>query len=180
MTIPNFITLVRLALVPVMGYLLIAGEYVIALIVFLAAALSDLLDGFIARRFNLTSSLGATLDPIADKLAMFVATVLLAYQGLLPLWLAVAIVVRDIVIVGGVLAYQAVIGEIEMKPTFLSKVNTFIEFTVLLLVMATAENWPTARAALTPVFIVVFATVVASGLQYVWIGTRRAAQEMRR
>ena len=180
MTIPNVITLLRLALVPVMAYFLIAGEYGMALIVFLAAALSDFLDGFIARRFALTSSLGATLDPIADKLAMFAATVLLAVDGLLPLWLAIAIVVRDIVIVGGVIAYRTAIGTVEMKPTWLSKVNTFIEFTVLLIVMATAEDWLDVRIALTPIFVIVFATVVASGIQYVWIGGRKAAQEMRR
>ena len=180
MTIPNVITLVRLALVPVMAYLLIAGEYGIALVVFLTVALSDLLDGFIARRFGLTSTLGATLDPIADKLSMFIATVLLAFHGLLPIWLAAAIVLRDIAIVGGVLAYRARFGKLEMKPTFLSKVNTFIEFTVLLIVMATAAGAFDARAVLPAIFAVVFATVVASGLQYVWIGARKAAAEMRR
>src|SRR5438105_14409317 len=88
MTIPNFITLIRLALVPVMGYFLLVGEYGVALIVFLAAAISDLLDGFIARTFDSTSRLGAALDPIADKLNMFVATLLLAISNLVPLCLA--------------------------------------------------------------------------------------------
>ena len=179
MTVPNVITLVRLALVPVLGYFLLAAEYGLALTVFLAAALSDLLDGFIARRFGLTSTLGATLDPIADKLAMFVATVLLAWQGLMPLWLAVAMVLRDVVIVGGVLAYRALIGEIEMKPTYLSKVNTSLEFAVLLVVMASAAGWIDARG-LPATFVVVFATVVASGIQYVWIGSRKAVAAGRR
>jgi len=180
MTLPNVITLVRLALVPVMGYLLLSAEYSVALVVFLAAAVSDLLDGLIARRFGLTSSFGATLDPIADKLSMFVATVLLAWQGLVPLWLAIAIVLRDVVIVGGVIAYRSMIGALEMKPTYLSKVNTFIEFTVLLVVMATAAAWIDAGAALPAVFIVVFLTVAASGTQYVWLGVRMAMQARRR
>ena len=180
MTIPNLITLVRLALVPVMAYFLLADEYGIALIVFLAAAVSDLLDGFIARHWNLTSSLGATLDPIADKLAMFTATVLLAYLGLLPLWLAVAIVLRDVVIIGGALAYRAAVGHIEITPTFLSKVNTFIEFTVLLVVMANAAGWIEVHGVLPVAFVIVFATVIASGTQYVWVWGRKAAQESRR
>lgn len=180
MTLPNVITLVRLALVPVMGYLLLTAEYSIALVVFLAAAVSDLLDGLIARRFGLTSSVGATLDPIADKLSMFVATVFLAWQGLVPLWLAAAIVLRDFAIVGGVIAYRAMIGKLEMKPTYLSKVNTFIEFTALLIVMATAAGWIDARPALPAVFAVVFVTVAASAVQYMWIGARKAAQERRR
>jgi cardiolipin synthase (CMP-forming) len=180
MTIPNFITLVRLALVPVMGYFLVIGEYAIALVVFLGAALSDLLDGFIARTFHSTSRLGATLDPIADKLNMFVATVLLAIAKLIPLWLAVAIITRDVIIVAGALAYRAVLGHVEMKPTFLSKLNTFIEFGVLLLVMATAAGWFSIGAWLPVVFTIVFATVIASGMQYVWVWGRKAVQESRR
>ena len=180
MTIPNFITLVRLALVPVMGYFLVMGEYGIALLVFLAAAASDFLDGFIARTFQSVSRLGATLDPIADKLSMFVATVLLALAKLIPLWLAVAIVARDVVIVAGALAYRAVLGHVEMEPTFLSKLNTTLEFGVLLLVMATAAGWVDIGAWLAVVFTITFATVLASGAQYVWVWGRKALRESRR
>ena len=179
MTIPNLITLVRLALVPVMGYFLLAGQYGIAVMVFLAAAISDLLDGFIARRFHATSKLGATLDPVADKLNMFAATVLLALVSLLPLWLAVAIVARDVIIVAGALAYRALVGRIEMTPTFLSKLNTALEFGVLLLVMAKGAEWIDTGAWLPVVFTIVFATVLASGLQYVWVWGRKAVQERR-
>lgn len=175
LNIPNAITFLRLALVPVMAWYLVEGRYGPALAVFLAAALSDLLDGFIARRFDLTSTLGAALDPVADKLNMFVATVLLASQGLLPMWLAVAIVMRDVVIVLGALAYRYAIGRVAMAPTLLSKVNTFIEFGVLLVVMAGAAEWFDASAWLPAVFAVVFVTVVASGAQYVWIWGRKAA-----
>src|SRR5687768_1845084 len=167
--VPNLITLVRLALVPVIAYLLWRGEYGYALIVFLSAAISDFLDGVIARTFDQRSALGAALDPIADKLNMFVATVALAWQGLLPLWLAVAIVLRDIVIVSGALAYRAAIGKIEIAPTMLSKVNTFIEFGVLLTVMANAAMWIDAAGWLPAIFVLVFVTVVASGAQYVWV-----------
>src|SRR4029453_6108014 len=104
--IPNAITLLRLSLVPIMAYYAAAAAYTIALPIFLIAALSDLADGFIARRLKVVSKVGALLDPIADKLNMFVATVVLALQDLIPIWLAAAIIGRDIVIVVGALGYR--------------------------------------------------------------------------
>jgi len=175
LTVPNAITFLRLGLVPLTAYLLWQGIYGLALIVFLSAAVSDLLDGIIARTFHQSSALGAALDPVADKLNMFVATVVLAWHALLPLWLAVAIVLRDVVIVAGALAYRAAIGRVEFAPTMLSKVNTFIEFAVLLLVMGNAAGWFDADSVLHPLFILVFATVVASGSQYVWVWGWKAA-----
>ena len=180
LSIPNLITLVRLALVPLMGYFLLGGEHGLALIVFLAAAVTDLLDGFIARHFELASALGATLDPIADKLNMFVATVLLAWEGLLPMWLAIAIVLRDVVIVAGALAYRFTLGHVEIAPTMLSKVNTFIEFAVLLVVMASAARWIEIDRWLPAAFLLVFATVIASGVQYVWVWGWKAVRDSRR
>lgn len=177
--VPNIITLVRLALVPVMAYYLAAGSYAIALPIFLFAALSDLADGYIARRFKLVSTLGAMLDPIADKLNMLVATVLLAWQGLMPTWLAIAIVARDIVIVLGALAYRMVVGQVDIAPTWLSKGNTFIEFTVLLLVIAAAAGWIDTGVWMPAAFAIAFMTVVASGAQYVWVWGRKALAESR-
>jgi len=179
LNVPNVITLIRLGLVPAMAYYLVDEAYQIALPIFLAAALSDLADGYIARRFKLVSTFGATLDPIADKLSMLVATVLLAWQTLLPLWLAVAIVARDVIIVVGAIAFLLARGHLRIAPTRLSKVNTFIEFAVLLLVMAAAANWIETGAWMPTLFLVVFITVVASGVQYVWLWGRKAVIERR-
>ena len=178
--LPNLITLARLGLIPVFGYYAVREEYAVAVPIFLAAALSDFIDGYLAREWKLVSRFGAALDPVADKLIMLVATVLLAVQGLIPLWLAVAIVGRDVVIVAGVLAYRLLRGDLDIKPTRLSKANTFIEFGVLLAIMAAAAGWIDARAWLAPLFVVVFVTVVASGVQYVWIGSRMALAGRRR
>ncbi|MGZ8198401.1 MAG: CDP-alcohol phosphatidyltransferase family protein [Burkholderiales bacterium] len=179
LNIPNLITFLRLALLPVMGWFLAAGDYGLALLLFLAAALSDLLDGFIARTFDQSSVLGATLDPIADKLNMFVTTVLLAWHGLLPLWLAIAVVLRDVVIVVGAIAYRVSLGHLEIAPTLMSKANTFLEFTVLLLVMAQAAEWIPGGGWMAALFMLTFATVAASGAQYVWIWGRKAARDRR-
>jgi len=177
--LPNLITLVRLALVPALAYALLSHAYHVALPLFLAAALSDTADGYIARRYHATSRLGATLDPIADKLNMLVATLALAWQELVPLWLAGAIVLRDVVIVTGALAYRATVGHLEIAPTWLSKINTVIEFTLLLVVMAGATGWIDVRGWIGAAFVLAGATVIASGVQYVWLWGRKAWREVR-
>jgi cardiolipin synthase len=173
--VPNAITVVRGVLIPVIGALLVEQRYIAALWTLLVSALSDLVDGQIARRFNARTRFGAIADPVADKLTMLTVTLVLAWQGLLPLWLAAAIVVRDIVIVGGAVAYHRMIGPVEMSPTWLSKLNTVLEFTVLAAVLGDAAGLVEMGAQLPALFAVVFATVVASGVQYVWIWGRRAA-----
>ena len=88
--------------------------------------------------------------------------------------------IRDLIIVTGAIAYRAALGHVEIAPTMLSKVNTFIEFAVLLLVMANAAGWADVERALRPLFVLVFATVLASGVQYVWVWGWKAAADSRR
>ena len=172
--LPNLITLLRLLLVPITAYCVATGAYATATIVFLVAALSDFADGYIARRFSIESRLGALLDPIADKLNMFVATALLAWEGLVPLWLGAAIIGRDIAIVLGAMAWRLARGELTVKPTYLSKANTVLEFAVLVLVMAVAAQWIASGVWLDTMFAIVLATVIASGAQYAWLWGRAA------
>jgi cardiolipin synthase len=174
--IPNAITVVRGLLIPVIGGLLVEERYGEATWAFLASAISDLLDGQIARRYNARTRFGAIADPVADKLTMLTVTLVLAAFGLLPLWLAVAIVARDVVIVGGALMYQRLIGPIEMRPTWLSKLNTALEFAMLAAVMVDAARWVDLDAALPSLFALVAVTVAGSGLQYVWTWGRRALE----
>lgn len=179
-TLPNIITIGRVLLIPVVAFLLLDHDYTLAFAVFVAAAVGDWVDGFIARRFNQMSQLGAVLDPVADKMTMMIVAILMAAQGLLPIWLAVVIVMRDAVIVAGAVAYRFVVGRIEMAPTRLSKANTFLEFGVISLVMAQAAQLVEADAWLMPLFILVFASVLVSGAHYVWIWRRKAVEEGRR
>ncbi len=172
--LPNLITLLRLGLVPVVAVAIAQGAFTAALAAFLAAAVSDLADGWIARRFGLTSRLGALLDPIADKLSMFVATVALAWHGLVPAWLAAAVVGRDVVIVSGAAAYRLVHGDLEIAPTRLSKANTAVEFAVLLLALCSGAGWIDGGRWLPALFVLALVTVVASGVQYVWRWSRKA------
>ena len=169
LNVPNLITIVRLALVPLMAWCALTGAYPAAAAIFLIAALSDLADGFIARHYKMVSRLGALLDPIADKLNMFVATIVLAWQDLLPIWLAVAIVARDVAIVFGIVVYRLLGKKLEMKPSRLSKLNTFMEFAVLTLVFASAARWIDIDAWLPLLFGVVLVTVIASAADYTWV-----------
>ena len=172
--LPNILTVLRLALVPVIAGAMLRHAYGVALVVFLASALTDLADGYIARRYGLTTRLGALLDPVADKLNMFCVTVILAVQAWLPWWLAGAIVLRDVVIVTGAIAYRRRHGALRVRPTRLSKLNTVLEFGLLLGVLAVAAGALPQGPWLAAAFGVVTATVVASGAQYVWLGSHGA------
>src|SRR5690348_926103 len=103
MTLPNLITLARICLVPIIIGCVISGAWPAAFWLFLAAGLSDGLDGFIAKRFNQRSELGAILDPLADKALLVSLTIALALSAALPAWLAILIVFRDIMIIAGIL-----------------------------------------------------------------------------
>lgn len=172
--VPNALTLLRLLLIPVQWVLLVEHRYAAALALFAVSALSDVADGFIARRWNARTRFGEIADPAADKLTMLVVTLTLAAQGWLPVWLAGAIVVRDVVIAGGAVAYHFVVGRYDMAPTLLSKLNTGVEFLVLALVLAGAAGAFDAGVARPALYALLTATVVASGVQYVWVWGRRA------
>lgn len=172
--LPNAITVVRALLIPVIGGLLASERYVAAFWTLLLSAASDFVDGRIARRFNARTRFGAIADPLADKLTMLTVTALLAWQGLLPLWLAGAIILRDVLIVGGALAYHRLIGAVDVVPTQLSRVNTALEFTALAAVIAAAAQLVDLDGILPWLLVAVCVTVIASGTQYVWIWSRRA------
>lgn len=177
--LPNAITILRVLLIPVLAWLLMERNYAGAFACFVAAAVSDFADGVIARRFQLVTEFGARLDPVADKLTMLVATVMLAVLGLVPEWLAAAIVLRDVVIVSGAVAYHMVVGRVDIAPTWLSKLNTALEFAVLTLVLAGAASAADFGAVMPWAFMLVFVTVVASGVQYVWVWGRKARAHAR-
>jgi cardiolipin synthase len=172
--VPNALTLLRFLLIPVLVVALSQRSYGATVAVFFVSALSDFADGVIARRWNARTRFGAIADPLADKLTMLTVTLTLAVQGLLPLWLVAAIVVRDAVIVGGGLAYHYMVGRYDMAPTLLSKLNTALSFLTLAAVLGSAAGIAGASAAMPALFALLMATILASGTQYVWVWGRRA------
>lgn len=177
--LPNAITGLRFLLIPFLVLLLLQQRYSAAFWLFALSAASDLADGLIARHWNLRTRWGAIADPLADKLTMLSVTVALAGQHLIPLWLAVAIVLRDAVIVGGGVAYHFLVGRYDIAPSLLSKANTVLEFLVLAAVLANAAGLLAAGGALPVLFAALGATVIASGAHYVWVWGRKAAMERR-
>ncbi|WP_173931323.1 CDP-alcohol phosphatidyltransferase family protein [Chelativorans sp. Marseille-P2723] len=137
MTIPNFITLLRFLLVPGVVFALLSAEVKWAFAGFVAAAVSDGVDGFIARQFNQQSELGAYLDPVADKLLLVCVFVVLGFMNHLPLWLVIAAVSRDALIVGGVVLSTIVGNPVPMKPLLVSKANTLVQLLLAAFVLAT-------------------------------------------
>ncbi|MFN0263308.1 CDP-alcohol phosphatidyltransferase family protein [Tepidamorphus sp. 3E244] len=136
MTIPNFITILRLAAVPLVVYATIQGWYLFSFIVFVCAAISDALDGYIAKRFDQSSELGAYLDPVADK-ALFVSLfVTLAAQELVPVWLAVLVVSRDAFIVTGIGVAALMDRPMPIDPLHISRANTAAQGALIALVLA--------------------------------------------
>lgn len=136
MTIPNLITLGRLLLVPLVIYALLTGQHGLAFAGFLIAGVSDGVDGFIARHFNQRSELGAYLDPLADKLLLVSVFIVLGYLGLLPLWLVIAAVSRDGLIVIAVILSMLMGKPVEMRPLMVSKVNTAVQIALAALILA--------------------------------------------
>jgi cardiolipin synthase len=175
--LPNSITGMRLMGVPATIWFLLEDQWVVATWIFLVAALSDGLDGYIARKFNQTTAIGAALDTVTDKaLSLSVLAVLTSF-GLVPIWVALAIVIRDGVIVVGALAYRGMAGHLEIQPTLLGKANIFAEYAMLALVLGHEASIVPGEAWLSPMFWLVFVTTVASGMQYVWIWGNKARRE---
>lgn len=177
--LPNAITVLRTALIPVLAWLVLARDYEPAFLLFVACGVGDAVDGWLARRWNVRSRFGAIADPLADKLTMLAVTVLLAMQGWLPWWFTALAVGRDLLIVGGAAAYHFTIGELEVAPSWISKLNTALEFVFLALVLALAAGYLGDGAWYPALLYATAATVVASGTNYVLVWGRKAMDARR-
>ena len=172
--IPNLICLVRLALIWPVAVALYGGRYGLALALFVLAAISDGLDGYLAKRFNWISDLGKFLDPLADKLLLVTVFVESTWLGLVPWWVTAAAVARDVMIALGALVYRLWFGPLHGRPTIISKINTAAQLLYLMAVMLGAAVAFPPHYVLRALALTVFTTTVLSGLNYVQAFTRRA------
>jgi cardiolipin synthase len=172
MNLPNAISIARVLAVPLMIWLIISGEFFVAFWVFIVAGISDGVDGFIAKRFNQQTTLGAYLDPAADKLMLVSIYVAFGILQVLPPWLVILVVSRDVLIVGGVLLATLLEQPVKVRPLLLSKMNTAAQIVFAALVLAVKGFGIGAPEILFIGSIVVAALTLASGTQYVltWIG----------
>ncbi len=172
--IPNLITFGRILLVAPVAWALMVERFNLALVLFFVAGASDAVDGFLAKRFGWSSRLGALLDPLADKFLLVTCYAVLAWNELLPLWLLLLVLTRDLLIVGGAVAYSFRIRLLEANPTLISKLNTLLQILLVLLVIVhQATGWGQARWIDWLIYAVTI-SVIWSGLDYVVTWTRRA------
>jgi cardiolipin synthase (CMP-forming) len=169
MTIPNLITAIRIILAPVFIIFLINDDLRSALFVFLLCMASDCADGMIARLLNQKSRLGTYLDPLADKLLLVAAFVVLAARGNLPSWLTVMVISRDIMILLGVVVLFLNGFNLSIKPSIISKINTCFQFTTVVAVLS-GGNLPLPAAVYLYLYYVTALFTIASGLDYMRYG----------
>ncbi len=164
----------RIVLVAPILMLILQGSFGWALALFCIAGFSDGVDGYLAKRFDWHTRLGALLDPVADKLLIAGTFITLAYTQDIPLWLAAVVILRDVVIVVGATAYNFLVRPVEGEPTRVSKLNTALQLLFLLFVLSRAGfGWP-EEISITVLGASVLITVVISGVDYVWSWSRRA------
>lgn len=172
--IPNAISVLRIALIAPILWLILNDGFGLAVVLFCLAGFSDGVDGYLAKRFDWRTRIGALLDPIADKLLVAGMFVTLAYMQHIPVWLANVVILRDVVIVAGATAYNFLVGPVQGEPTRISKLNTALELLFLLFVMSRAGfGWPD-EITNTILGASILVTVVISGVDYVWSWSRRA------
>lgn len=165
MGLANWLTVLRILLIPVFITLLVYKQRGPALAVFLAAALTDLLDGYVARHRGSQSRLGAFLDPMADKLLLMSSFVTLTWLKVLPFWIAAVVISRDLILVIGALAIHMAGGRITPRPTRAGKLATFFQIgTVFFGVVTPFYRWP---AGLKGVIWLAATFTILSGLQYI-------------
>jgi len=177
--IPNLISIIRIALIFPIIWAIVEGRFSLALVIFAIAGVSDALDGFLAKQYHWQSRLGTILDPIADKLLLVASFATLAWLNLLPMWLFLLVMARDLMIVIGGMAYHYIVGKFELLPLWSSKVNTAFQIVLVLLVIL-QQIWSQIDPLVVLGGWLVVASVIYSGSEYILVWGLRAWQQMKK
>jgi len=182
LTVPNTLTVFRMVLIPVFVTMLFYQRFIVALAVFVCAGLTDGLDGLLARRFDQRSQLGTVLDPIADKLMMVTAFIVLSMRSIfpapvpshlpVPFWVTVAVISRDVFIIVGAAAINIMTGFRGFRPSWLGKVNTTVQIVAIAAIMFAASVPYATGYYLPTVYATVFTLAILSGLHYIFFASR--------
>ncbi len=173
--LPNAISLLRVVLVAPILLLILNEQFPLALVLFFVAGFSDGIDGYLAKRYDWHTRLGALLDPVADKLLVAGTFITLTYMQHIPIWLTAVVILRDVVIVGGAAAYNFIVKPVQGEPTRISKLNTALQLLFLLFVLSRAGfDWPD-EISITVLGAAILITVVISGVDYVLSWSKRAS-----
>jgi len=172
--VPNLLTLARIAMVPYLIILMQKQLFMAALCIFFIAGVSDGLDGLIARKFNAKSYAGALMDPVADKFLIVSIFIMFSSLQLIPFWLMLIVVLRDIVIVGGYILMLIFFSKVAIEPLKLSKLNTFLQISFIIVVLV-GLAWQLDFSGVLPLlsYLVLFSSLV-SGVAYVYLWSKKA------
>lgn len=173
---PNILTLLRIILVPIVIILLIQGDFLFALIIFVLAGITDGLDGFLARVLNQKTVVGAYLDPLADKALILSSFIALSVLGIIPSWLTVIVISRDCMILVGISILALMGVPFEIKPVFVSKVTTTFQLLVVFISLV-FKSYPTgfnpqSYYLVEVLYLLTALLTVVSGLIYIGIGLK--------
>ncbi|RDH87122.1 MAG: CDP-alcohol phosphatidyltransferase [endosymbiont of Escarpia spicata] len=175
--IPNLISFLRILLSVPVVWLLFEREFSAALMLFAIAGISDGLDGFLAKHYGWESRLGGMLDPLADKALLMSSFLVLGALGLVPVWLVILVIFRDLLIIGGALYYHFSVEELQADPSLISKLNTLLQILLVILVVTNAGPYPLPAVLISALVWSTLATTVASGVGYVWVWSRKAKEK---
>jgi cardiolipin synthase len=171
LTLANRLTILRILMTPAIAILLLYKYMAAAIALFLLAGITDGLDGFVARTRGQRTALGMVLDPLADKLLLMSAVVVLTVLKELPRWFTILLVSRDLILIGGAVILYMFVGKMSMPPSWLGKFTTGFQIATVLLAML--DNFaPLLRPVVMPVAFLTTALTIGSGLDYVFRGTR--------
>jgi cardiolipin synthase len=171
-TVPNVITFGRLCIVPLAFWAVVERRFDLAFCLFVLAGASDAVDGWLARRMGGGNLVGAMLDPLADKALLITMYVTLAAVNVLPDWLAILVVFRDLVIIGGIVVLRLLGQRVAIRPLFVSKVNTTLQIVLVALCLALGGFGFSAPVLLAAMVWLVAASTLASGAAYIWVTAR--------
>ncbi len=174
--LPNIITSLRIILAIPIIYLLLQQQYLMTLFFFLIAGISDGVDGYLAKRYHWISRLGQILDPLADKVLLVSCFLALAWLQRLPMSLVIVVIARDMVIVMGALLYHYYIEYLFIHPSIISKINTFVQIFLVVLVTLNAGIAYDLSDFVQRLVYIVFITTIWSGGDYIYRWGKRALQ----
>ena len=176
MNVPNFITLARLFVVPIIIWMVINNNVFLAFCLTVVAAISDAIDGIIAKRFNCVTKLGTFLDPIADKALLVCLFIVLGQQGHITAWITILVVFRDLLIIGGALMFHTITHSLEMAPLKISKINTVVQFCFVVGILGIEAYGVDVDGERIILHYIVALTTTLSGGAYVFLWSRKVSE----
>lgn len=167
--IPNILSCLRLALLVPVVWTLLAKHYELAFYFFIAAGLSDGIDGFLARRYDWKTHFGAFIDPLADKVLLIFTFFTLAWLNQIPLWLVIMMISRDLIIMAGVLGLYVRYGKVDFVPTMISKITTVSQVSFAFLLLFNLAYTTLPHVLYVSLMVIVICSTLWSLIDYVWV-----------